>query len=130
MGAMARATRPRWYLKEWLKELGIKQARLADEVGMSPGHLSETLKDGPDGRRFNEDQLFGFAAALSRLSGRTVTAGDILDRDPRIAPSPPPPASDPRVHRLIRNIEKLRPDQLDIVEAMVETATKPRKDKP
>lgn len=76
--ASMKSTQPLWRLKQWRKFRGYTQERLAEMVDMAPGYLSD-LEKGK--RRFNQDHLEAFAAALN------TTPGDLINADPTSAGS-------------------------------------------
>ena len=64
---------PRWFLKEWRKDRGYSQERLAEMIGTTKGYLSD-LERGV--RRYNQDLLEQLALALN------CTPADLIRRRP------------------------------------------------
>lgn len=65
--------KPRFFLRQWRKHRGYTLERLAEEIGMSVGYLSD-LERGK--QRYNQDHLETFATVLR------CEPADLLIRDP------------------------------------------------
>ena len=89
--------RGRWFLREWRKDRGYSQERLAEMVSSSKGYIAD-LEAGK--RRYNQDLLEGLAIALR------CTPADLINRPPDA------PAG--------IQVDGLAPEQVRLVENMVE----------
>lgn len=109
--------RPRWFLKEWLKHLGVTQEELGARTGFSKGHVSDIM----NGRlRYNEDTLAAFADALGR------TPAEILSVNPLAGAT----ADSADLGEIVEIWDRLDVDQRKVFVRMGEAlAPKPKADK-
>lgn len=66
---MAKAAKPGWYVKEWLKAKGLRQTDLIEGTGKTKGEISAWVSGA---RRFNADVLNAFSKVIG------VSEADLL----------------------------------------------------
>lgn len=67
--------KPRHYVREWRKDRGLTQERLAERTPFSPGAISQ-LETGRTG--YTQEMLEALASALE------VQPGDLISRNPEV----------------------------------------------